>query len=95
MEEIVNLIMNYGVSTVIIALFVVDWFTNKKKINETLSQNAVCLQEIKSTNANTSKSLELLQESMNTQKDFLFQHDKRCENIEKDISEINKNLATK
>ena len=65
-------------------------------MQKTLKQNSVCLEEIKNinatnaeTNRNTAKSLELLQSSMDTQKEFLFQHDKRCENIEKSIEKIN------
>ena len=65
-------------------------------MQKTLEQNSTCLEEIKNTNVNnaetnrnTAKSLELLQASMDTQKDFLFQHDKRCEEIEKSIEKIN------
>ena len=64
-------------------------------MQKTLQQNSLCLEEIKNTNINnaetnrnTAKSLELLQSSMDTQKEFLFQHDKRRENIEKSIEEI-------
>ena len=77
-------------------LFLYDWFTTRKDMQKTLEQNSTCLEEIKNTNANnaetnrnTAKSLELLQSSMDTQKEFLFQHDKRCEEIEKSIEKIN------
>lgn len=64
MENIANLVANYGVSAIVIVLFVWDWVTNKKKITETL-------EEMKVSNANTSKSLELLQKSMENQEQTL------------------------
>lgn len=64
MENIANLVANYGVSAIVVVLFVWDWVTNKKKITETL-------EEMKVSNANTSKSLELLQKSMENQEQTL------------------------
>lgn len=64
MENIANLVANYGVSAIVVVLFVWDWVTNKKKITETL-------EEMKVSNANTSKSLELLQKSMENQEHTL------------------------
>lgn len=64
MENIVQLVANYGVSIVIVGLFLWDWIANKKKITETL-------EEMKVSNANTSKSLELLQKSMDNQNQTL------------------------
>lgn len=100
MEDIVNLIENFGVTVAIVILFLWEWIVNKKKINETLNQNTKFLEEIKNTNANnaetnknTSKSLELLQSSMDTQKEFLFQHDQKCEEIAKDIEKIKMGLG--
>ena len=76
MEEIVNLIMNYGVSIVIVALFIWDWITNKKETKKTLNAIQVsneniasCLIEMKSSNINISKSLDLLQKSLDNQTD--------------------------
>lgn len=60
MENMISNIANYGVSIVIVGLFLWDWIANKKKITETL-------EEMKISNANTSKSLELLQKSMDNQ----------------------------
>ena len=57
MKEIVELIANYGVSAVIIFLFIWDWYINKKGMKETL-------EVIKDTSINISKSLDLLQKSM-------------------------------
>ena len=57
MKEVVELIANYGVSSVIIFLFIWDWYINKKEMKETL-------EVIKDTSINISKSLDLLQKSM-------------------------------
>nr|DAH24330.1 MAG TPA: hypothetical protein [Caudoviricetes sp.] len=57
MEEIAKLIANYGVSIIIVTLFIWDWFTNKKDMKETI-------EVIKDTSINISKSLDLLQKSM-------------------------------
>lgn len=74
MEEIVNLLMNYGVSIVIVALFIWDWVGNKKDTKKTLNaiqtsnENiASCLIEMKQSNNNISKSLDLLQKSLDNQ----------------------------
>lgn len=64
MENIVQLVANYGVSIVIVGLFLWDWIANKRKITETL-------EEMKVSNSNTSKSLELLQKSMENQEHTL------------------------
>lgn len=95
MEQIIELLSKYGVSLVIVGLFLYDWLTARKEMSNALKQNSTCLEEIKNTNKNnaetnrnTAKSLELLQSSMDTQKEFLFQHDKRCEDIEKNIEKI-------
>ena len=57
MKEVVELIANYGVSAIIIFLFIWDWYINKKEMKETLDV-------IKDTSINISKSLDLLQKSM-------------------------------
>lgn len=64
MEEILNIVGNYTVSAIIVGLFIWDWISNKKKIAETIEQNAKCLEEIKKTNENTAVSLELLKQQM-------------------------------
>ena len=64
MENIVQMLANYGVSIVIVGLFLWDWIANKRKITETL-------EEMKITNSNTAKSLELLQKSMENQEQTL------------------------
>ena len=72
MENVVQIVANYGVSIVIVGLFLWDWIANKRKITETL-------EEMKVSNSNTSKSLELLQKSM--------------ENQEHTLEEIKKNIG--
>lgn len=67
MEEFVKIIANYGVSIVIVTLFLWDWFTNKKEMKSTLDV-------IKDTSINISKSLDLLQKSMD-------RHDEKLDKI--------------
>lgn len=88
MQEIGKLINEYGVSLVIVILFLYDWLTTRRNMQKTIEQNGKCLIEIQNTNMNTAKSLELLQKSMDNQSEFLQVHDRRCEDIEKDIEKI-------
>lgn len=74
MEDIINLLTNYGVSIIIVALFIWDWISNKKDTKKTLNaiqtsnENiASCLNEMKQSNTNISKSLDLLQKSLDNQ----------------------------
>lgn len=99
MEQIFEMLSNYGVPLIIVGLFLYDWLTTRKDMQETLKQNNSCLKEIKNTNINnaetnknTAKSLELLQKSMDNQYEFLQIHDKRCEQSTNGILEINKEL---
>lgn len=78
MEEMLNLISTYGVSAIIVGLFLWDYVSNKKKIaenqeiikdtlttvKETDNTIANCLKEMQQQNLNTAKSLELLQKQM-------------------------------
>lgn len=64
MENVVQMLANYGVSIVIVGLFLWDWIANKRKITESL-------EEMKVSNSNTAKSLELLQKSMENQEQTL------------------------
>ena len=88
MQEIGKLINEYGVSLVIVILFLYDWLTTRRNMQKTIEQSGKCLIEIQNTNMNTAKSLELLQKSMDNQSEFLQVHDRRCEAIEKDIEKI-------
>lgn len=74
MNETIDLITNYGVTVVIVALFIWDWVVNKKEIKSTLETMktsnetiAECMIEMRQSNNNISKSLDLLQKSMDTQ----------------------------
>ncbi len=78
MEEMLNLISTYGVSAIIVGLFLWDYVSNKKKlaenqemikstlktVEETTTTISNCLIEMQQTNLNTAKSLELLQKQM-------------------------------
>ena len=83
MEEFVQLLGTYGVSAVIVGIFLWDYVANKKKLEEnqeiikntlttvdkTSTTIASCLKEMQQQNLNTAKSLELLQQQMeNTDK---------------------------
>lgn len=54
MEDIIRLISSYGVSFVIVAIFLWDYVVNKKSMRD-------MLEAIKDTNTNILKILELLQ----------------------------------
>ena len=78
MEEMLNLISTYGVSAIIVGLFLWDYVSNKKKlaenqemikstlktVEETTTTISNFLLEMQQTNLNTAKSLELLQKQM-------------------------------
>ena len=67
MEEFAKLIADYGVTVIIITLFIWDWISNKKDMKDTL-------EVIKDTSLNISKSLDLLQKSMD-------RHDEKLDKI--------------
>lgn len=92
MQDFLELVDKYGVPLIIVVLFLYDWLTTRKDMSKTLEQNSKCLVEIQSTNKNTAKSLELLQKSMDNQSEFLQIHDKRCEDIEKNIEKIEEKM---
>lgn len=81
--QIGQLIGTYGVSAVIVIIFLWDYVANKKKntenqetikttlevVKESTTTISSCLMEMQQTNLNTAKSLELLQRQMeNTDK---------------------------
>lgn len=77
-NQIGQIILNYGVSAVIIIVFIWDYVVNKKKnaenqetikttlqvVENTTTTISNCLIEMQQTNSNTAKSLELLQKQM-------------------------------
>lgn len=72
MEELAQLITNYGV--MIVAIFLWDYVANKKDMKnalETMKDTNLnisnCLEEMKDGNKNMEKSLDLLQKSMDNQ----------------------------
>lgn len=67
MEEFAKLLADYGVTVIIITLFIWDWISNKKDMKDTL-------EVIKDTSLNISKSLDLLQKSMD-------RHDEKLDKI--------------
>lgn len=74
MEELAQLITNYGVMIVIVAIFLWDYVANKKDMKnalETMKDTNLnisnCLEEMKDSNKNMEKSLDLLQKSMDNQ----------------------------
>ena len=81
--QIIQRISNFGVSALIVGIFLWDYVTNKKTnidnqeiikntlttVEETSTTIANCLREMQQQNINTSKSLDLLQQQMeNTDK---------------------------
>ena len=78
LAQIGQLLGNYGVSAVIVIIFLWDYISNKKKnienqetikstlgvVKESTTTISNCLIEMQQTNLNTAKSLELLQRQM-------------------------------
>lgn len=99
MEEIIKLVANYTLLVVIAGLYLWDSISNKKKTseleaqnNEILRQNTKCLEEMSKSNANISKSLEIIQENTRTQKDFLYKHDEHCQRTAENVAIVQKDL---
>jgi len=74
MEDLVQMIANYGVTIVIVVIFLWDYIANKKEMKETLETMkdtnlniGSCLEEMKTSSRNMEKSLDLLQKSMDNQ----------------------------
>lgn len=81
MEEMVKMLSSYGVSFVIVALFLWDYISNKKReernqevikntldtVNNTTKTIANCLIEMQQNNKNMAKSLDILQQSVDNQ----------------------------
>lgn len=78
LTQIGQMVNNYGISAIIIILFIWDYVANKKKnvenqetikttlevVKESTTTISNCLIEMQQTNLNTAKSLELLQKQM-------------------------------
>lgn len=99
MEEIIKMIANYTLLIVIAGLYLWDSIQNKKKSSELesqnnaiLKQNTKCLEEMSKSNINTSKSLEIIQENMTTQKEFLYKHDEHCQRTATNMAVVQKDI---
>lgn len=95
MAETIKLISDYGVTIIIVCLFIYTWWDDRKNRNEILTNslklennNNEILKEMKATNENTSKTLDLLQISMNSQTEFLKKHDQSLEVVARDVRNI-------
>lgn len=74
MQEIISIVTNYGISMIIVCLFIWDWITNRKVVTDTLKEMAAtnaniekCLLNMEQHNENVSKSLDLLNKAMESQ----------------------------
>lgn len=74
MQEIISIVTNYGISMIIVCLFIWDWITNRKVVTDTLKEMAAtnaniekCLVNMEQHNENVSKSLDLLNKAMESQ----------------------------
>lgn len=74
MQEIISVVTNYGISMIIVCLFIWDWITNRKVVTDTLKEMAAtnaniekCLVNMEQHNENVSKSLDLLNKAMESQ----------------------------
>lgn len=78
MNDLLKIISDYGVSTLVVILFVYDWIVNKKEVKNTLSviketstnMNNI-LEELKSGNENIASSLAIISKSVDNQKDII------------------------
>lgn len=78
MNDLLKIISDYGVSTLVVILFVYDWIVNKKEVKDTLSviketstnMNNI-LEELKSGNENIATSLAIISKSVDNQKDII------------------------
>lgn len=74
MQDVISIVTNYGISMVIVCLFIWDWITNRKVVTDTLKEMAAtnaniekCLVNMEQHNENVSKSLDLLNKAMESQ----------------------------
>ena len=74
MQEIISIVTNYGISMIIVCLFIWDWITNRKVVTDTLKEMAAtnaniekCLVNMEQHNENVSKYLDLLNKAMESQ----------------------------
>ena len=70
----IQLITNYGITVIITSLFIWDWVTNRKIVSDSIKEIATantnierCLESLFQNSENTSKSLELIHQILETQ----------------------------
>jgi hypothetical protein len=78
MEGIIDLLMNSGVSIVIIGLFIYVFFEDRKDRKEEKANSTQLLGELTKAVDNTAKSLELLTMSTEKNQAELREHDKKA-----------------
>lgn len=104
MQNTLKFIAEYGVTVVIVALFLYAWWDDRHNRNQILDNslklehnNNEILNEMKKTNSNTAKSLELLQISMQNQTDMLKIHDEHLNEglrtLVKDVQSISSRMG--
>ena len=106
MEETLKFLTDYGITLIIVALFLYAWWDDRHNRNKILDNslklehnNNEILNEMKKTNSNTAKSLELLQISMQNQTDMLKMHDEHFNEglkvLIKDVQDISYRVGRK
>ena len=104
MEETLKFMADYGITLVIVALFLYAWWDDRHNRNKILDNslklehnNNEILNEMKKTNSNTAKSLELLQISMQNQSEMLKRHDEHFNEglkvLIRDVADISSKLG--
>ena len=104
MQETIKFVAEYGVTIVIVGLFLYAWWDDRHNRNKILDNslklehnNNEILNEMKKTNSNTAKSLELLQISMQNQSEMLKRHDEHFNDglkiLIKDVQSISSRLG--
>lgn len=89
MEEIANLISNYGGTVVLAVLFIYVFITDRNDRKEEKTNNSQVLKELSNSNSNIAESLNLLKTSIDNNTVEYRQHDERAI---KQFSNINEHL---
>ena len=89
MDEMANLIFNYGGTVILAVLFIYLFFADRNEIKEEKANNTQALKELANSNQNIAESLNLLKTSINNNTAEYRQHDERAI---KQFSHINEHL---
>lgn len=87
MEEFANLILNYGGTVILAALFIYIFIADRKDRKEEKENNTQVLKELSNSNNNIAESLNLLKTSIDTNTAEYRQHDERAIQQFSNISE--------